>query len=41
MPDEAREKTFFRNDITDEQWAEHRKTMLPGAAGLWRRTVER
>ena len=41
MPDEARAKTFFGNDITDEQWGEHWKTMLPEAAGLWGRTVER
>jgi hypothetical protein len=29
MPDEARAKTFFGNDMTGEQWAEHWKTMVP------------
>ncbi len=25
MPDEARAKTFFGNDMTDEQWAEYKR----------------
>lgn len=29
-----RAKTFFGNDMTDEQ-SEHWKTMVPEAAGLW------
>jgi hypothetical protein len=41
MPDEARPKTFFGNDMTDEQWAEHCKTMVAAGRRPVERTVER
>jgi pimeloyl-ACP methyl ester carboxylesterase len=32
--DEARAKALFGNDLSDEQWAEHWKTVVPDAAGI-------
>jgi pimeloyl-ACP methyl ester carboxylesterase len=35
MPDEATAKAYFGNDLTDEQWAEHWKGLVPESAAIW------
>jgi hypothetical protein len=34
MPDEALAKAFYGNDMSDEQWTEHRKSLVPDAPGV-------
>ena len=35
MPAEDRARMFFGNDMTDEQWAEHWRGLVPESATLW------
>jgi pimeloyl-ACP methyl ester carboxylesterase len=41
MPKEAIAKQYFGNDLTDEQWAQHWKELVPEATSLWNSQLNR